>query len=248
MMRNDATAIVGSVMASPSGLAMAVERPEVERMTSSLSQPARELEGITPRTGFVSVLSRTLGALVLAGGQDLQGELTNQIWLVPQWDEPFLLETPGYQPQTVLAATVATADGMLWVLDEYRLFGWLRVARLVRIDTLSGKHELVWQGPRLGIFDRHWLAVDRDGQVLLFGSSQRLRKHVTVRFEADPFVLGSAKPRLMRFDGGDLLGQPLVDAHGYQFVTRRGRKRLDVQRIESLDEALHHAIDLKECM
>lgn len=134
------------------------------------------------------------------------------------------------------------------VLDEVRLFGWLRMARIVRIDTLSGRHELVWHGPRLGIFDRHWLSVDRDGQVLLFGSSARANKHVTVRFEATPFVLGTAEPRLVRFGHGDLIGEPLVDSHGYQYVTRRGRKHIDVRRIESLAEGAGHGIDLKECL
>ena len=241
-------AIVDSVLASPSGIAMATERPIIKRMSSSAARAARDLSSIPARTGFVPVLSRTLGALVLAGGTDVSGQLTHELWMVPQWGEPFSLETPGYQPQEVLAATVATADGMLWVLDEYRAFGWLRLARLVRIDTLSGEHELVWQGPRLGLFDRHWLGVDRDGQVLLFGSSERFRKHVTVRFEATPFVLGTAQPRLMRFGRGDLLGEPLVDAHGYQFITRRGSKRFDVERIGSLEQVSKLGVDLKKCL
>lgn len=256
LLRSDATAIKDRVVVRASGLMTGRERPPVDVWDMQTDtgpalgvQQTTNLPGITPRTGFAAVLSRTLGAAVLAGGRDSDGVPTHQTWMVPlEGSEPFLLDTPGYQPVDVVAATVATSDGMLWVLDEVRPFAWLRMARIVRIDTLSGRHEMVWQSPRLGVFDRHWLAVDRDGQVLLFASSGRLKKHVTVRFEATPFVLGTAKPRLVRLGQGDLLGEPLIDAHGYQYITRRGNDRLDVQRIRSLDQPPHHGIHPKECL
>jgi hypothetical protein len=45
---------------------------------------------------------------------------------------------------------------------------------------------------------------------MLFSSSSALRKHVIVRFEAEPYVLGSARAVLARFGQGALLGAPLV--------------------------------------
>ena len=121
-------------------------------------------------------------------------------------------------------------------------------ARLVRIDPSTGESELVWRGPRLGLFDRYWLAADRDGQVLLFSSSGILRKHVTVRFEADPYVLGTAHAVLARFEQGALLGAPLVDHFGYQFVTAKGREGLRSERITSLGQRPGLVVDLSRCL
>ena len=248
MIRNDGTAISSVVKASSDGLALSWEKEIAPGRVAQAVPAARDLPAIAPRTEFAPVFSRTLGALVLVGGRDASGQWTKEIWIVPEWGDPFLLATPGYEPNRVLAATVATTDGMLWVLDDRLVNGWLHMARLVRIDPLSGNHEVVWQGPHLGVFEQHWLGVDRDGNVLLFGSSKLVRKHVTVRFEATPFVLGTAKPDLMRFDQGELIGQPLVDSHGYQFVTRTGGKRFHVQRLDSLGQQAWKWPDLPGCL
>jgi len=114
----------------------------------------------------------------------------------------------------VMAATVGTSDHMLWILDEGYdpVAGW--VARLVRISLWTFEHEVVWEGPRTGYNDTHWLTVDHDGQVLLTSSSQWLTSHITVRFEADPYVLGTAVPTAIYYGNGPLLTAPLVDADG----------------------------------
>jgi hypothetical protein len=196
---------------------------------------ARDLTGIGPRTEFVPVFSRTLGALLLVGGRGAGGQWTRQIWMAPQWGDPFLVQSRGYRPEHVLAATVATSDGMLWVLDEQAERGWRRMGRLVRIDPLSGNVEVVWKGPWDTLFDRHWLGVDREGRVLLFGSSGRLHKHAIVRFEATPFVLGTAKGGCIRLGQGELVSQPLVDRRGYQLVTRAAGNRISSVRVDSLE-------------
>ena len=233
VLRSDGTAVTDFVMASPQGLALASESEMVEQVRGPFI--ARDLTGIGPRTEFVPVFSRTLGALLLVGGRGAGGQWTRQIWMAPQWGDPFLVQTRGYRPEHVLAATVATSDGMLWVLDEQAERGWRRMGRLVRIDPLSGNVEVVWKGPWDTLFDRHWLGVDREGRVLLFGSSGRLHKHAIVRFEATPFVLGTAKGGCIRLGQGELVSQPLVDRRGYQLVTRAAGNRISSVRVDSLE-------------
>ena len=90
---------------------------------------------------------------------------------------PKLLTIPGYVPQTVRAAT-ATADHMLWILDDdVEVKAGLIGYRLVRIDLYSLKHEVIFLDYKSGVFDSHWLSIDRDGQVLLTASSTNSAFH-----------------------------------------------------------------------
>lgn len=208
---------------------------------------------LSPRHGYVPVYSRILDAVLIVGGRhDSTGALTREVWALPAHAPGGAgvhqkLIFPGYEPEVVLAATVASADAALWVLDEVG-GGLVKKARLARVDPTSGRHEVVWQGPRLRFFDDFYLAVDRDGQVLLFGSSNKINKHFTVRFEANPFELGTARPVLIRFEHGQLAGEPLVDAAGYLYVTERGKKRrLHVTQLAQLTAKPGAFVDLGAC-
>ena len=249
----DATATVGSIVGNEDGFRMQreeiIDRDPILKSATVAPAGAAPLDGIPSRTGFAAVLSRTLGALIIAGGTDASsGQPSRDIWMVPEQGLPSQLVVPGYAPARVLAVTVAPADGAIWILDELRLASWLRIARLVRIDPGSGEHEIVWRGPRLGLFDRQWLGADRDGQVLLFSSSNALRKHVIVRFEAEPYVIGTSHAVLARFGQGALLGAPLVDHAGYQIVTGRSSNRIRSDRIGSLGQRPGLVVDLTKCL
>jgi hypothetical protein len=121
----------------------------------------------------------------------------------------------------VLAATYSFRDDRLWVLDEVQgPFGLKRI-RLVRIHPQSGEFEQLGQWPRVGLFNRHWLGVDKDGQVLLTASSDTAKKYLVIRLDnRAPQV----KPSSVRFGQGALALRPLVDQDGYSFVLRETKK------------------------
>jgi len=108
---------------------------------------------------------------------------------------------------TIAMFALDPADRMHWILDERthsRTPNNETPARLVRVDLFTLDHEVVWEGPRYGNFDKHWLSVDHDGQVLLTGSSEQTGIHVMVRIESDAHELGSTKAVAMQFGQGSL--------------------------------------------
>jgi hypothetical protein len=150
---------------------------------------------------------------------------------------PILLNVANYAPMQVRAATVGTADHMLWVLDSHINMqpGGSLLMRLVRIDLTSLEHEVIWDGPSNIYNSRHWLSLDRDGHVLLTAAGQGLSNYGTVRFEADPYVLGTAVPVAEHRAWGDLMTSPLVDDQGYFFVLTSGQGLLEHERVPALD-------------
>jgi hypothetical protein len=185
----------------------------------------------SPRVQFGAAYSRALGRLFLVGGTDSTShEPTREVWTQSLDDRLWKrVATTGYEPETVLATTYSTGDGRLWVLDE-RAFGPVRIARLARIDPVTGKHETVGAWPRLRLFDRHWLVVDRDGSVLVAASSAKLRKHMIVRVRVD-----APHPRVggVYVGGFEITGPPVVDEEGYWLI---GFSRAGGPRVERLTD------------
>lgn len=189
-------------------------------------EPAPETTETTPspRGAFVPVYSRYLGRLFVVGGQDPSTQLPRgDIWWQDAENGDGWRQVPeqGYTTGRVLAATYSFRDDRLWVLDEVGGPGLLKKVRLVRLDTRTGEFEQLGQWPRLGLFNRHWLSVDRDGQVLLAASSDTARKHVIVRLDNREMKV---KPSTVRLGQGALAYRPMVDQEGYSVVVRQTKK------------------------
>jgi hypothetical protein len=180
----------------------------------------RSLGSITPREDFVAAFSRIVGGVFIIGGREPGSNYhTGEIWMISEEPAPTLVEVPGYELRYVQAATVGSDDRMLWILDHGYNANWEYVARLVRINLISLEHEVVFEGARNGYSDKQWLTVDHDGKVLLTASIGWADWHATVRFEADPYVMGTAVPAAMHTGQGALLAPPIVDANGYLYTT-----------------------------
>gem|GEM_PF-2442254 len=179
----------------------------------AMSAPAQL--GPTPREGFVGVYARSTGTLFVVGGQSLAThKATGNIWWQDiregVWN---LVPRSGYEPAKVLAATYSPKDRKLWVLDEVKQ-GPRSFGRLVRVAPGTGQAEVLGMWPRRRIFDRQWLVLDRDGDVLVVASSRALKKHVVVKIDVTP---ARAEVRLVRVAPRALAMAPVVDMQGYSF-------------------------------
>lgn len=58
---------------------------------------------------------------------------------------------------------------MLYYVDTLRVSALVKVARLVRMDLISGAARVVFSVPRLGLFKRIDLGVRNDGTLVLVG-------------------------------------------------------------------------------
>jgi len=242
----DGTAVVDSVVATPTGLDLLSPNPGPLVGYGPLPRST----GLTPRGGVFPVFSRTLGAVFLIrGNYGPNCQCSGDIWMVGEDPSPVLIDVPGYEPMTVMAATVGSADRMLWILDS-RLDSQqsMMVSRLVRINLLSLEHQVIWEGPRNWDNFKHWLTVDRDGHVLLTASSWSMDYHNTIRIEAHPYVLGTEVPTAMQYGPGHLMVAPLVDSEGYFFVTRGPDDYLHTLRVPVLDPPSSNGIYLGDCM
>jgi hypothetical protein len=132
--------------------------------------------------------------------------------------------------RTPLAATVSFRDRGLYVLDQVIGRDGLPVVRLLRFDALRGGGRLIGSFARPADADRIWLALDRDGTLLVQMSSERLARHAIFRIEVDPV----RTPRVWWLPGAGTLAYPLmVDPHGY-VLYRRARGALRPARTAAL--------------
>ncbi len=244
----DGTQILDRVLQSPSGVFSLrdLERGEVVGAMSATAQPF----GPAPRSDFQAVYSRALGRLFLVGGNDLTTrQATHDIWWFDldayQWNRVAL---DGYAPERVLAATYSYRDRHLWVLDDYKV-GAFRRARLVRIDPATGQSEQIGAWPRAiwprdGVFDKHWLMLDSDGNVLFVASSEWVKEHAVVRIALD----GSPHVDGIRLAPRALLLPPAVDSEGYTFVLEKKNHMPIVQRVKDLNAKPGRWLDLGGCL
>jgi len=207
---------------------------------------SQTLSGISPRVGFVPVFSRLLGALFIVGGRaNPSSPDLGEIWMVKDGANPVQIQVPGYTPMHVTAATIGSADKMLWIRDEgLSPCQTYPMARLVRINLQTLEHEVIAEGMRYPYFNKHWLTVDRDGHVLFVASSQAWDVHVTIRIEADPFQMNTAAPTALQHGVGTLMSAPLVDADGYFYVTQDAQGMMDSLRVPGLDPPSPNGIHL----
>ena len=163
----DGTAAVDGAVVSQDGVMRAAS--EVAE-TEGPVYGAASLVAPPPRSGFVPVYSTAAGGLFVVGGQSSGGNASGDIWFLPSTG-PGKNHYSGYQPGQVLAATFSFGDHKLWVLDSTSSGVGFPTARLARLDAQGGDVEVIATWPQLGIFDRWFLSVDRDGSVLMSGST-----------------------------------------------------------------------------
>jgi hypothetical protein len=177
------------------------------------------------REAFLPVYSRYLGRVFVVGGRDPTTQTPRgDVWWQDVQGEAIWHRVPdqGYNVNRVLATTYSFRDDQLWILDEVKGPGGLKRARLVRLDPRTGEFEQIGQWLRLGLFNQHWLVVDKDGQVLLAASSDVAKKHLVIRLDnRAPQV----KPTAIRLGQGALAYRPMVDQEGYSFIKRQTKKK-----------------------
>ena len=199
-----------------------------------------------PRRGAQGVYARSAGRVYVIGGNDPDtNEARRDIWWRDVTGGPWYEVPDGdYQPEKVLAATRPYRDGKLWILDEVRA-GWLRFARLVRLNPGTGEAEVLGKWPRIGLFDQHWLILDLEGNVVVAASSSRTKRHALIRIRLD-----GPKPHVDRVHvaQGELAMAPWVDAGGYALPIARKGKLPKILRQESLAGRKGAWSDMQGCL
>ncbi len=203
--------------------------------------------GPAPRDDFQAVYSRSTGRLFLVGGQDpTTHELLHDIWWTgvdgSAWQQ---VPLSAWKPERVLAATWSPVDRRLWVIEDTGT-GSHRRERIVRVRPGTGEADVFGTWPRGGLFDQHWLVVDRDGSMLVVASSQQPNKHVVARIaigdrdDLDVEGVWVAK--------GTLATAPSVDPDGYSFPISTGPTTLPrVVRLSTLERKHGPWSDVGQC-
>ena len=171
----------------------------------------------SPRTGFTTVLSRLAGGVFVIGGRDLE---TN----APLGDIHLFRPDVGWstipsevQFGDVKSATFAPSDGSLWILEQ-RTSSY----SIVRVNPWTGQATSLGIWPRGDDWDQHFLAVDRDGAVILVASSQAYQRSKVGRLRVDA---GGAAYASFVDDEGVVpytTSGPIVDSDEYGFIVRDG--------------------------
>ena len=134
---------------------------------------------------------------------------------------------------TVKAATYTYGDGAMWVLDEVRGALGLRFARLVRVGLDGSGAKVMASWPKVGVYDTHWLLVDRDGGLVLVASSTKTLSHAVAKLSTSG---GGLHVAALRFAQGGLAVPPVIDRNGYRFFVKRHKKDhlVDTVRLDAL--------------
>ena len=213
----DGTTVVGTAIAVNSQL--------------DFSQSVQPVGGPSPRSTFRSVFSRAASGLFVLGGTSSTGATLHDIWfstMSGDWSE---LSFDAYAPGRVLDATYTFANPKLVVLDEVP--GHERRVphvRLARLDTLSRNAQTVFTARREHPERTPFLAIDRDGGLLVALSGTKKTRVVRLAFTADD------RPVVTRLRGvrGALARAPIVDPNGYSFVIAAPDGRLSIDRRSKL--------------
>ena len=192
--------------------------------TVDFARPPPTRSGSLPRRkGFMAVFSRSEDRAFVLGGYDPSTRKPlHDLWMRPvegpgEWRE---IELDDFEVGRVLAATWSYVDHRLWVLDEVAVgSGQAKERRLYRVEPYLGVVQLVGAWPRRAAFDAHFLVLDRDGAVLLAGSSTIKNFHAVVRIEATPYKSGKSQGISFRLRRPNSLAcAPFADAVGYSFA------------------------------
>ena len=92
--------------------------------------------------------------------------------------------------------------------------------RLSRIHPTLGVVTDVASWPLHGAFDQYWLALDRDGFVLLVASNSTTHAHAVARFQSTPYEPLAPLVVSTMSGSGDLPMPPIADPAGYAFAVR----------------------------
>ncbi|MCB1037306.1 MAG: trypsin-like serine protease [Acidobacteria bacterium] len=182
-------------------------------------------EGPQERAEFVGVYSRADDLAFVVG----EGE----VWFRPVvgeggWQPAALAE--GYEPANVLAATWSFRDQMLWILDAAE-----GLARLTRLHPFTGFSQLVAEWPYSGRYDRQWLRLALDGNVLLFSSSTGGDTHGIALFHSEG--MNTAAPVMvtaLHFDDKSLVYEPTVDRRGLSLAVPGEREGIRLLRHDTV--------------
>lgn len=95
------------------------------------------------------------------------------------------------------------------------LCGKWKIERLLGVGGMASVFaapEVVGLWPRTGLFDQHFLKIDRDGAVLLFSSSTLLRGHLIAKLNPKR---GDVRLAGLGVRSRSLVQAPVVDEKGY---------------------------------
>lgn len=169
----------------------------------------------SPRHDFVTTLSRSAGGLFVVGGRDATTDaVLKDVHLYrPALGWSTVTTNLGGGP--FVAAAFSPVDQQLWVLE--RRDG--SSATLYRVDPWTGTRARIGDWPHSAAWDKHFLAVDRDGYIVLVASSRTLERSKIARLR----VNGSNQAYAAQIDQEQLpytSDAPIIDATEYGLVVR----------------------------
>jgi hypothetical protein len=176
-------------------------------------EPPVALQGVEPppRQEPGVVLSSRENALFMVSGA-VGSSFSRDLWAYDlssgQWTE---IPLKGAAPEKPLAVTYHEPSRALYVTDEIKKVG-LRLGRLLRIDPNTGRTVVLGWWPRSQTFDRQFLSVGAEGELLISASSSKGKgHHVVVVFEEND---GQLKIRWGLAGAGSLNGAPALTEEG----------------------------------
>jgi hypothetical protein len=185
----------------------------------------------SPRTAFLTFLSRSADGVFLVGGQDAHSQQTlHDIWFLrlnQDWAQ--LPLTTG----DARAATYSFADRRLWLVDHVAGVSPADATRVTRVDPNTGASEDFLLVPDFDAGHQEFLAVDRDGSILLsVSSSSPPVGTYTARIS---LAGGAPVVSLIEFENGLLSRPVVVDDYGYSFVFAHEDGTIEIKRRSDLE-------------
>ena len=173
------------------------------------------LAGLGPHAvGFVPVFTQARRGVFVVGGTDVTASTpSGEVWFVGFGSNRWVRYGAAFKPHHVLAATFVFANDALLVLDETETGD----ARLVTIDFMSQAVSEIGRWRRHASWDRHFLAVDRDGALLVIASNTTAGSYGLSRVALRG---GAAAVEGLEFGVGTIVASPEVDMHGMSVVVR----------------------------
>jgi hypothetical protein len=165
--------------------------------------------------------SRLERALFVVGGNDpVSGRPRGRVYHRGLVDDVWRTVNSTYRPAKVLASTYNFRDRNLYFLDERQVTGasgtQLQV-HLVRLDWRTGVATTLHQWVRSTAWDRQYLTVDLEGQLLIGSGNTQSRLHAIARLR----VVNGTFASLGRVQGNEAIMVPVVvDPSGFTVVLR----------------------------
>jgi hypothetical protein len=220
--RTDGTRLTSAVESRKGGLFSLLPSrrvTEVDGLVAALgATPTAEVSASNPppRQGAQMALSKRLGTLFLAGGEN-GAQTLKDLWRYDLSSQDWkAIELQGQSFGEVLAMTFHGPEGKLYVVDEKKL-GWFRWGRILRIDPRTGVSEVLGAWPRVRAFEQLFLSVAESGDLVLSASQTKTKKgsHLVL-----VFATGSSGIEKVRWSVG---GQGALA--GPAMLTRNGLTR-----------------------